>query len=70
MIVSQNLNKEYATIAGLPEFAKASAQLAFGKDMNGLVGLTWLYVLKFRNIFVGKTMFPSFSHWTVSKLEW
>lgn len=39
MIVSENLNKEYATIAGVPAFAKASAQLAFGKDMNGLVGL-------------------------------
>jgi aspartate/tyrosine/aromatic aminotransferase len=39
MIVSGNLDKEYATIAGVPPFAKASAQLAFGKDMNGLVSL-------------------------------
>ena len=37
MIVSEKLDKEYATIAGVPAFAKASAQLAFGKDMNGLV---------------------------------
>lgn len=37
MIVSENLDKEYATIAGVPAFTKASAQLAFGKDMNGLV---------------------------------
>ncbi|XP_028417914.1 aspartate aminotransferase, mitochondrial-like [Dendronephthya gigantea] len=36
MIVSENLDKEYAPIAGMPAFAKASAQLAFGKDMNGL----------------------------------
>ena len=36
IMVSENLDKEYATIAGVPPFAKASAELAFGKDMGGL----------------------------------
>ena len=36
-MISENLDKEYATIAGVPPFTKASAELAFGKDMNGLV---------------------------------
>ena len=42
MIVSENLDKEYATIAGVPAFAKVSAELAFGKDMNGLVSFILL----------------------------
>ena len=33
---SKNLDKEYAPIAGIPEFTKASANLAFG-DNNEIV---------------------------------
>ena len=40
---SKNLDKEYAPIAGIPEFTKASANLAFGDDnefvKNSLVNL-------------------------------
>lgn len=43
IIASENLDKEYATIAGVPAFAKASALLAFGKDMNGLVSVSENY---------------------------
>ena len=43
IIKSKNLDKEYAPIAGVPEFTKASANLAFGDDnevvKNGLVSL-------------------------------
>ena len=39
----KSLDKEYAPIAGLPEFTKASANLAFGDGnefvKNGLVSL-------------------------------
>ena len=48
MIVSGNLDKEYATIAGVLPFAKASAQLAFGKDMNGLVSLIILPIYPYQ----------------------
>ena len=41
MMRSKNLDKEYLPIAGLGEFTKASANLAFGDDnefvKNGLV---------------------------------
>ena len=43
-MISENLDKEYATIAGVPPFAKASAELAFGKDMGGLVSHTILII--------------------------
>ena len=44
---SKNLDKEYAPIAGLPEFTKASANLAFGDDnefvKNSLVSSSILH---------------------------
>ena len=39
IILSENRDKEYGPIAGLADFAKASANLAFGRDMKGLVRL-------------------------------
>ena len=45
MIISGNLDKEYTTIAGVPAFTKASANLAFGKDMNGLVSFSLYYTV-------------------------
>jgi aspartate aminotransferase len=35
-VVSANLNKEYAGITGVPEFTKAAAILAYGKDSSAL----------------------------------
>ncbi|KAK7978794.1 aspartate aminotransferase [Apiospora saccharicola] len=35
-IVSNNLNKEYAGITGVPEFTKSAAVLAYGKDSSAL----------------------------------
>jgi aspartate aminotransferase len=35
-VVASNLNKEYAGITGLPEFTKAAATLAYGKDSSAL----------------------------------
>lgn len=35
-VVAAKLNKEYAGITGLPEFTKAAAQLAYGKDSSAL----------------------------------
>ncbi|KEZ40956.1 Cysteine transaminase [Scedosporium apiospermum] len=35
-IVAARLNKEYAGITGLPEFTKAAAELAYGKDSSAL----------------------------------
>lgn len=32
MIASENLDKEYAPISGIPEFCQASAKLAFGEN--------------------------------------
>ena len=39
IILSENRDKEYGPIAHLADFAKASANLAFGRDMKGLVRL-------------------------------
>ncbi|KAK8040197.1 hypothetical protein PG993_008608 [Apiospora rasikravindrae] len=35
-VVSNNLNKEYAGITGVPEFTKSAAVLAYGKDSSAL----------------------------------
>lgn len=36
MIMANNMDHEYATIIGVPEFNKLSAQLAFGDDCTSL----------------------------------
>lgn len=51
-IMASKLDKEYAGIAGIPEFTKAAAELAFGADSpvttGGLVGIQLLcLVLQF-----------------------
>ena len=47
MMRSKNLDKEYLPIAGLGEFTKASANLAFGDDnefvKNGLVSFLYFF---------------------------
>ncbi|KAI1761603.1 aspartate aminotransferase [Hypoxylon sp. FL1150] len=35
-VISKRLNKEYLGITGLPEFTKAAAELAYGKDSSAL----------------------------------
>ena len=46
MIMEENCDKEYGPIGGLNDFTKATAELAFGKDMNGLVSIMSIIVVK------------------------
>jgi aspartate aminotransferase, mitochondrial len=38
-VIASRMNKEYAGITGIPEFTKAAAKLAYGKDSSALANL-------------------------------
>ena len=61
MIMAKGMDKEYATIAGIPDFCKVAAELAFGENSSvlkdGRVCLLQIYFLitDFQNHFVKST---------------
>jgi len=50
LLMKQNLNKEYLSITGLPEFTKLATELAYGPEI--VKGANVIYLFKFLFIYL------------------